>query len=228
MTNKIFLRPKLLWLLLLVWAAGVGCASTKSHPSFSRWETTIAAFEASDKTNPPPKNAVLFIGASNFVLWTNLVTDFPDEKVFNRAFGGSFMQDILFYADRIVLPYAPRVIVLQAGGNDIHAGHTPEEVFADFKALAEIVRARLPNTRLVFVSVPPCPKRSHEIPEVRETNRLIADYIDRKSNLVFVNIFPLMQDANGLPDPKLYKADGMHVNDKGYAIWKEMIEPQLK
>jgi hypothetical protein len=29
---------------------------------FSRWEKDIAAFEAADRSNPPPKDAILFVG----------------------------------------------------------------------------------------------------------------------------------------------------------------------
>jgi len=50
--------------------------------------------------------------------------------VINRGFGGSQIADSVFYADRIVIPYRPRLIVLRAGGNDIHAGKTPEQVAA--------------------------------------------------------------------------------------------------
>ena len=55
--------------------------------NFARWEKEIAAYEASDRTNPPPKGGALFIGSSTIRLWKTLATDFPDHKVINRGFG---------------------------------------------------------------------------------------------------------------------------------------------
>ena len=55
-------------------------------PPESRWETAIQAFEASDKTNPPPRNAILFIGSSSILKWDTLAQDFPGYKVIKRGF----------------------------------------------------------------------------------------------------------------------------------------------
>ena len=61
-------------------------------------------------------------------LWKTLAQDFPEYKVLNRGFGGCQIADCTYYADRIVVPYKPRLIVLRAGGNDIAAGKTSEQV----------------------------------------------------------------------------------------------------
>ncbi len=37
-------------------------------PHHLQWESAIQAFEASDKTNPPPRNAILLIGSSSIRL----------------------------------------------------------------------------------------------------------------------------------------------------------------
>src|SRR5262249_20583182 len=65
-----------------------------------RWETAIRAFEEEDKVSPPPKGAVLFVGASSVKLWKTLAEDFPGYKVINRGFGGSEMGDSAYFADR--------------------------------------------------------------------------------------------------------------------------------
>src|SRR5204862_2402388 len=86
----------------------------------AKWEKEIQAFEAADKKQPPPEGAVLFTGASGIRMWKTLAADFPDQKVINRGFGGSEMADATYFAERIVIPYKPRVVVVQAGGNDIN------------------------------------------------------------------------------------------------------------
>ncbi|HEY8746736.1 MAG TPA: GDSL-type esterase/lipase family protein [Tepidisphaeraceae bacterium] len=112
-----------------------------------RWEKEIAAYEAADKQNPPKQGGVVFTGASGIRMWKTLEKDFPDQAVINRGFGGSEMADSAYFADRIVTPYKPRLVVVQAGGNDINAGKSPEQVLTDFKSFVEKIRAKLPGTR---------------------------------------------------------------------------------
>src|SRR5579883_2356521 len=72
----------------------------------------IAAFEAQDKKNFPAPGGVLFVGSSSIRLWTTLAQDFPELPVINRGFGGSQIADSIRYADRIVFPYRPKMIVM--------------------------------------------------------------------------------------------------------------------
>jgi lysophospholipase L1-like esterase len=192
-----------------------------------RFEAEIAAFEAADKANPPPKNAILFIGSSSIRKWTTLARDFPRHKVINRGFGGSQMADSVYYFDRIVTPYHPRVIVLFAGTNDLDAGKTPEEVFEDFVAFANKVRAALPDARLDYISISTSPSRWHEFQKVKRANQLIRDYISQNDRLEYIDVLPAMLGPDGRPNRDIYVADRLHLNARGYAIWQSIIEPYL-
>ena len=218
------LAPGLLALGLLVLLP----ASAKDAPAgVSRWAKDIAAFEAADKTNPPPTNAVVFIGSSSIRMWKSLAQDFPGQKVINRGFGGSQIADSVEFADRIVVPYRPRLVVLYAGGNDINAGKAPERVFEDFKAFAGKIRAALPETRLAFISVAPNPARWAQIEKVRTLNTLVREFIATQKNMTFIDVHSRMLGADGQPLPDIYLKDRLHMNEKGYAIWKEVVAPFL-
>ena len=80
------------------------------------------------------------------------------------------------FADRIVTPYEPRVVVVFAGGNDIAAGKTPEQVFEDFKALTAKIHAKLPKTKIYYVSLFPTVARQKIDDKFRESNGLIETY----------------------------------------------------
>jgi len=164
----------LTWFLLLTWACPALCAE-REH-DFAKWEREIAAFEQGDRSNSPPKGGVLFIGSSTIRLWKTLAQDFPKHRVVNRGFGGSEIADSVRYFDPLVLPTQPRQIVLYAGGNDIDAGKTPEEVFSAFRAFADKVRTALPRTQLAYISIAPNPARWAQVDRVMATNRLISDY----------------------------------------------------
>jgi parallel beta-helix repeat protein len=192
------------------------------------WEQAILAFEAADKKNPPPQGAVLFIGSSGIVLWRTLAKDFPEHKVINRGFGGSQISDSVDYADRIVIPCKPRLIVLRAGTNDLAAGKTPERVAADFKAFVEKVRAALPEVRIVFMSLNPSPLRWANAEKEKKANQLIQDYIATQKNVGYIDSFAPMLGPDGKPRPELYAADRLHNSPEGYKLWVELVRPHLK
>lgn len=188
----------------------------------------INAFTASDATNPPPRGAVLFIGSSSIRLWKTLKEDFPDLRVINRGFGGSQVIDSVNYADRIVFPYKPRHIVMYAGGNDINAKKSPQQVFADFKAFVAKVHAKLPRTKISYISIAPNPARWSQIAQVREANRLIEEFTRQDKRLAFIDTFSHMLGSNGQPLPDIFVDDRLHMNQKGYAIWRDVVGRHLR
>ena len=195
--------------------------------SANRWAPEIQAFEASDKTNPPPQNAILFLGSSSIRKWTNLQESFPEHKVIRRGFGGSELSDSVFFADRIVIPYHPKMIFLYAGDNDIAAGKSPERVFSDFKEFVKKIHAALPRTRIAYIAVKPCLSRKKFLGEVRETNRLIKNYTRWHRLLNFVDIYSPMLTKDGEMRPELFVKDQLHLNEKGYALWTSIMTPLL-
>jgi lysophospholipase L1-like esterase len=212
----------------LILALGLFAAlQTAQAANPQRFESEIAAFEKSDKTNPPPKNAILFVGSSSIVKWKTLARDFPGHQVINRGFGGSHLSDSVYFFNRIVAPYHPKTIVLFAGTNDIDARKTPEEVFEDFKAFTEKVHAELPDAKLDYISITTSPSRWKEFDKVKTANALIRDYISHDDRLAFIDVLPAMLDSEGRPNPDIYVADRLHMNGKGYAIWTSIVEPYL-
>jgi len=194
---------------------------------FAKWEKEIAAFEEKDRQNPPPKNAIVFVGSSSIRKWTTLAEDFPHHQVINRGFGGSQLIDSVHFADRIVLPYEPRMIVVYAGGNDIHAGKMPEQVFADFQAFVETIRAKLPKTEIAYISIAGNPSRWAEVEKVKKANGLIEEYITGKPGLRFINVFPQMLGSDGQPRPEIFVEDRLHMNAEGYKLWTGIVAPSL-
>jgi lysophospholipase L1-like esterase len=192
-----------------------------------RFAAEIAAFEASDKTNPPPRNAILFTGASSIRKWKTLARDFPDHKVINRGFGGSQIIDAIYYFDRIVTPYHPKMIVFYSGGNDINSGKTPEMVVDDFKTFVQKVETTLPDTKVAFISINASPVRWKDVEKVKQANRAIAAFMAKSDRRMFIDTYSAMLDANGRPRPELYLQDRLHPNAKGYAIWTSVIAPYL-
>ncbi len=226
------MRPTLLLVAALSAALGVRtpaqCPSKPPAPlvgEAERFEDEIASFEAADRISPPPKGSVLFVGSSSIRLWSNLEADFPNIDVLQRGFGGSTLKEVDNYAPRIVLPYCPRLIVVYAGDNDLAESRTPEQILADFKTFVGLVRAPMPKTGIVFVSIKPSTARVALLGKMRETNALVRQYIATDPTLTYVDVFTPMLGPTGLPRGELFQSDGLHMNPQGYAIWRGLLQP---
>ena len=213
-------------LCLLICTASQTAAA--EQPGSQRWEPEIRAFEAADRANPPPQGAILFVGSSTIRFWKTLAQDFPEHKVINRGFGGCQIADCTHYADRIVIPYKPRLIVLRAGGNDIHAGKTPEQVRADFQAFVEKVRAKLPKVRIAYMTINATPARWANVEREKKANQLIKDYIAKGENLDYIDTFDATMGADGKPREELFVKDRLHFNAEGYKILASVARSHLK
>jgi len=192
------------------------------------FEKEIAAFEAADQTQPPPKDAVLFIGSSTFRIWKSLPADFPGLAVINRGFGGSQIADSTRYADRIVVPYHPRRIVMYAGDNDLAAGKTAEQVLEEFKDFVTKVRASLPDVPISYISIKPSIARWKLIERIKQANSLIGQFATSEKNIDFIDIFPVMLGNDGKPRKELFRPDGLHMNADGYALWIPILRPRIE
>lgn len=233
MVRRIFHRATL-WLTLFVLVALSTASSQEQPPSqpvtaeASRWEREIAQFEAADRIDPPAKGGVLFVGSSSIRMWPHLEASFPGINVLQRGFGGSQLSDVNAFAPRIVLPYEPRLIVLYAGDNDLAEGHSPEEVFSRFRTFVSLVRGSLPQTRIAFVSIKPSGSRWHLADEMRKANELVREYTATDPKLLYVDVFTPMLGPGGVPRPDLFQADSLHMNSKGYAVWRARLDPIVR
>lgn len=206
-------------------ARGQASASQGAIQPGDRFEPEIQAFEAADRIHPPTKGGIVFVGSSSIRLWETLATDFPGAAIINRGFGGSQLSDAVRFAPRIVLPYRPRLIVLYAGDNDLAEGKSPDQILRDYRAFVRLVRRRLPQTRIAFISVKPSPARRALAAQARRTNRLVRQYLSGDRRLRYVDVYTPMLDASGSPRPELYQADSLHMTAAGYAIWRDWLTP---
>jgi lysophospholipase L1-like esterase len=206
-----------------VWVLLVGLASGQDS---SRWEESIRGFEAADELNFPGQVDILFLGSSSIKLW-NLESYFPGYKTLNRGFGGSQISDSLYYAERVVFPYSPRMIVFYAGDNDINAGKSPRAVFDDYLAFTSKIRQHSPQTRIIFIAIKPSLRRWHLVEKMRKTNRMIEEFSKLEPCLDFLDIDASMIGSDGRPRQELFVEDGLHLSSLGYQLWTEALIPLL-
>jgi len=222
-TLRAFLWP----LLIAACSLAASASEPATDPDPTRFESEIAAFEKWDRQNSVPRDAILFVGSSSIRMWET-AKSFPDLPVINRGFGGSHISDVNHFMDRIVFKYKPRVIVFYAGDNDIAAGKSPQQVFEDFEAFLKVLQDRLPETNMIYLPIKPSIARWQLWPQMRETNARVEKLADEDLKIFYVNIATPMLAPDGRPRPELFLSDGLHMNEKGYALWDELLWAALQ
>jgi lysophospholipase L1-like esterase len=208
-------------------AALCGAADKERTYDPTKWESTIVKFEQSDQKSPPPADAAVFVGSSSFTTWKNMQSYFLNDKVINRGFGASVLADVNHYVDRIVIKYKPRIIVMYCGGNDMAVqGHSPERVLESFRTFVNLVREKLPETPIVYISMHWPPGRPNQKDKILQANKLLAAECAAQNHVTFLDLHDDMLGPDGQPNKELYK-DYLHPGPKGYEIWVKKLEPLL-
>lgn len=197
-------------------------------PTQDIWQADIDRFAAQDLAQPPANAPIVFVGSSSIRLWRDLSNDFSNPGILNRGFGGSRLSDIERLADRVVLRYLPRQVVIYAGDNDLAEGLSPAQVAADFVSLVRHLRAHSGALDIAFIAIKPSPARAQLVAAARETNQRIRDFARAEDHIAFIDVFTPMLDAGGSVRAELFGPDGLHMNAAGYALWAEVVAPYLR
>lgn len=176
---------------------------------------------------PASQGGIVFTGSSSIRLWTDLAKDFPDLPVVNQGFGGSVANDLIVYADTVVLRHQPKLLVTYTGSNDLNAKLTVTEALADYTRFLNLIHEKLPKTRVILTSVKIGEKRLSQIPQVLELNRQLEAWAKTQDWVRYVDCTSYLADAKGHPIRQYYRDDLLHLSPEGYAAWTKILSPIL-
>lgn len=119
---------------------------------------------------------------------------------------------------------------MYCGENDFASSETVtvDMVIDRFKSLFMLIRAKYPKVPIAFVSMKPSPSRKHLMKKYEVANEIISLWLKEKKKTKYIDVFHSMLDKDGQPMADIFLADNLHMNAKGYAIWKKLIKPALK
>ena len=189
----------------------------------------IKAFRKADSIATPPKNAILLIGSSSFTKWKDVQEYFPEHTLLNRGFGGSSLNDVIYYANDVVLKYQPKQILIYCGENDIAGSNfvTSDTVFERFKILYGIIRSKFKKIPIAFISMKPSPSREKYLVTMQKANEQIKSFIEKQKKAAYIDVYHSMFDADGKILTHIFLSDKLHMNAAGYKIWQGIIAPYL-
>jgi lysophospholipase L1-like esterase len=173
------------------------------------------------------KGGVVFTGSSSIKMWKTLEEDFPNAKIINTGFGGSQTHHLIKYLDQLVLEFEPKKIFIYEGDNDINAGKPVRQILDEFFEIMEKVTEVVPGAQFYFISAKPSPSRWAKKGQYELFNKQLKRFAGNHPNVNFIDIWTPMMAKDGNPKPELFLEDNLHMNEKGYAIWKKAVKPYL-
>ncbi len=135
---------------------------------------------------------------------------------------------------------APKLVVLMLGTNN-SLDYSPEEIAAADRKIIGMIRARLPDTKILVLGIFPRGPRDSSGKPVTEAaveeaakrmrtidavNRDLAT-LDNGGNIRFLNINAVFLGQDG-KIPKAIMPDQLHPGPAGYQLWADAMQPLLE
>ena len=174
------------------------------------------------------KGSVVFTGSSSVRMWKNLQEQFPNVAIINSAFGGSTADQLLMHLDKTVLRFEPSKVFIYEGDNDINADQEISAIMDNLDELVTQIHTKYPHTTVNLIAAKPSPSRWDKKVSYVALNDLIRQYATTHENVHIVNVWDIMLDDTGKPRADIFIEDDLHMNEKGYELWKEIFTPFLK
>lgn len=149
---------------------------------------------------------------------------FDNNKVRNRGISGDVTEGILKRLSPIIKG-KPSKIFLMIGVNDL-LFHSPTKILGFYQEIIDKIKSELPETELILQSLLPINREVKSMPienkDILQINEGIKS-IASKEQLKFVDLHSKFLDSKGQLREELTN-DGIHLDMKGYLIWKNEIE----
>lgn len=193
-----------------------------------RFDAEVAALAARLAAAPRIARPVVVYGSSTVRLWREPAADLGRADAVAVGFGGARLADLVRHVERLVVPLAPRRLVVAAGANDLEEdGTTADAIVARVEALVAAARRHDAALPVDVLTLKPAPFHTPRMPQILATNRMLAEAIDGRDGLRLVDTCSAFLGADGLADPRWYADDRRHMNAAGYALWARLLGDAL-
>ena len=178
---------------------------------------------------------LLFIGSSSIRLWNNIDEDVKPYKSVMRGYGGAHYYDLIHFIDRLTKNHVKAKAVILFVANDITGGNEekklelkPKEVKKLFVYVYKRIKKQLGDDIPIFkIETTPTPKRWEVWPKISKANDLIKAYTKNRANIYFIPTRSYYLNNSGEPIKEYFMEDQLHLNNKGYRLWGEIIKKEI-
>ncbi len=167
-------------------------------------------------------------------LYENWRSHFHGWNAANFGWGGDTTRNVLWRVQNGELDGVnPKVIVLQAGTNDIGGAAydamkgqaKADEVVAGIEAILATCQEKAPRAAILLTGVFPRGDNPTANPVISAINDRLA-HLAKEHGIRFININNQLADSEGRPHDGM-TVDGLHLSVTGYDLWAAALKPHL-
>jgi lysophospholipase L1-like esterase len=154
----------------------------------------------------------------------------PFSNLINGGISGDTTQKIL---NRIydIVEAKPKKIFIMIGTNDVwHEDKTVDEVIANYRKILDIFKTKIPQTTVYIQSLLPVNNINYKLSIDSQDLSPINDKLKQLAqdfNYQYIDLYSSFIDASNQLNPN-YTDDGVHLNNKGYLLWGNLIQKYVK
>ncbi len=147
-------------------------------------------------------------------------------NIVNRGIGSDLTQGFLHRLEYVYNVH-PKLCLIMGGINDIYENISVEKIFENYTGIIDSLRAHniIPVIQSTLFVSPKWKKAAEKNMEVENLDRMLMEYA-HKEKILFIDLNRVLAEHNTLKDE--LTIDGVHLNAKGYELWRGELEPVLK
>ena len=191
------------------------------------WKSEIEAIKQRVAlVSADPASLTAFYGSSSIRLWDTLQEDVHPHQAINLGFGGSSYFWCNYYFEEVFQGLFPSRVILYAGDNDLGTGTPYEEIMNSFSRLVNKVKSHHQETSIAVIGVKASPDRVFLRNKIEHLNESLKALIHEVGE-DYIDVYTKMLNPDGSYRPELFTDDMLHMNEKGYEIWKHEVRSYL-
>lgn len=219
--------------LLFLTCMGAMAQKKQTHDQFANFKR----YEQANKELPAPakkEKRVVFMGNSITEGWVKIHPEFFKENGYvGRGISGQTSYQFLLRFREDVINLKPKLVIINAGTNDIAENTGPYDIditFGNIASMAEIAKAN--KIKVILTSVLPAAgfrwnKKITDAPDrIEALNAKIKEYA-KANKIPYVDYYtPMVTGAERALNPD-YSKDGVHPTLDGYIVMEALIKPVI-
>ena len=219
--------------LLCLTCMGAMAQKKQTHDQFANFKR----YEQANKELPAPakkEKRVVFMGNSITEGWVKIHPEFFKENGYvGRGISGQTSYQFLLRFREDVINLKPKLVIINAGTNDIAENTGPYDIditFGNIASMAEIAKAN--KIKVILTSVLPAAgfrwnKKITAAPDrIEALNAKIKEYA-KANKIPYVDYYtPMVTGTERALNPD-YSKDGVHPTLDGYIVMEALIKPVI-
>jgi lysophospholipase L1-like esterase len=183
------------------------------------------------RQNPLKEGQIVFLGNSltQAGKWNEY---FPAQNPANRGISGDNTLGMLGRLDEIIKAKPTKLFIL-AGINDISLGRPNDKIINGIKSIVYQVQEGSPNTVIYVQSLLPVNNDANRYKrmlgkemQIEKLNKTIEKFC-KSEGITFIDLYSHFLGGKRKMDAR-YTADGLHLNEDGYALWVSRIKEYVE